>query len=96
MDLITVKNIFGPSHTMFVKIYLPLLSIFGFFGNLIVCIIFCSTTIHQTLMNSLIVSLAIADMLQFYTYFQWTEDRQGFQIQYLTLDTLLGSLGKFD
>ena len=22
-----------------------------------------------------------------YTYFQWTEDRQGFQIQYLTLDT---------
>ena len=23
----------------------------------------------------------------FYTYFQWTEDGQGFQIQYLTLDT---------
>ena len=23
----------------------------------------------------------------YYTYFQWTEDRQGFQIQYLTLDT---------
>ena len=22
-----------------------------------------------------------------YTYFQWTEDGQGFQIQYLTLDT---------
>ena len=22
-----------------------------------------------------------------YTYFQWTEDRQGFQIQYLTIDT---------
>ena len=28
-----------------------------------------------------------------YTYFQWTEDRQGFQIQYLTLDTLPRSLG---
>ena len=27
---------------------------------------------------------------QVYTYFQWTEDRQGFQIQYLTLDTWLG------
>ena len=23
----------------------------------------------------------------YYTHFQWTEDRQGFQIQYLTLDT---------
>ena len=22
-----------------------------------------------------------------YTYFQWTEDRQGFEIQYLTFDT---------
>ena len=29
----------------------------------------------------------------FYTYFQWTEDRQGFRIQYLTLDALPGSLG---
>ena len=26
-------------------------------------------------------------MLPFYTHFQWTEDGQGFQIQYLTLDT---------
>ena len=25
--------------------------------------------------------------IECYTYFQWTEDRQGFQIQYLTLDT---------
>ena len=23
----------------------------------------------------------------FFTYFQWTEDGEGFQIQYLTLDT---------
>ena len=59
-----MKNIFGPSYTMFLKIYLPLLAIFGFFGNLMVCIIFCSTTIHQSSMNSLIVNLAIADMLQ--------------------------------
>ena len=25
--------------------------------------------------------------LRFYTYFEWTEDGQGFQIRYLTLDT---------
>ena len=28
-----------------------------------------------------------ACMICNYTNFQWTEDRQGFQIQYLTLDT---------
>ena len=59
-----MKNIFGPSYTMFVKIYLPLLAIFGFFGNLMVCIIFGSTPVHKSLMNPWIVHLAIADMLQ--------------------------------
>ena len=30
-------------------------------------------------------------ILSLYTYFQWTEDGQGFQIQYLTLDIWPGS-----
>ena len=64
MDLLIMKNIFDPSYTMFIKLYLPLLAIIGFLGNLMVCIIFCSTAIYQSLMNSLIVNLAIADMLQ--------------------------------
>ena len=59
-----MKNLFSSSHTMFVKVYLPLLTIFGFFGNLSVCIIFGSSPIHQSSMNSLILNLAIADMLQ--------------------------------
>ena len=59
-----MKNMFGSSYTMFLKVYLPLIAIFGFFGNLVVCIIFCGTTIHQSSMNPLIVNLAIADMLQ--------------------------------
>ena len=64
MDLSTMKNIYGPSYTMFLKNYLPLLAMFGFFGNLLVCIIFCGTAIHESSMNPLIVNLAIADMLQ--------------------------------
>ena len=58
-----MKNKFGPGHTVFLKIYFPLLAIFGFFGNLMVCVIFGSTPTHQSSMNSLIVNRAVADML---------------------------------
>ena len=64
MYLPTTKNVFSSWQTMFIKIYLPLLAVFGFSGNLMVSVVYSSHKIHQTSMNTLIVNLTIADMLQ--------------------------------
>ena len=64
MDLLTTENIFDPRHTMFLKIYFLLLAVLIFFGNLIVCVIFCSNAIPQSSMNTWIFYLAIANMVQ--------------------------------
>ena len=64
IDLLTMENIFDPHHTMFLKIYVPLLAVLGFFGNFMVCIIFCSNAVHQSSMNTWIVNLAIADLVR--------------------------------
>ena len=38
------------------------------------------------------VKIGFIVLSMFYIYFQWTEDGQGFQIQYLTLDTWPGNI----
>ena len=60
-----MTNIFNPWQKTLIGILLSFLAIFGFFGNLIVCLTFSrSQHLQQISGNSLIANLAVADMLQ--------------------------------
>ena len=66
MDLLAINNTFSPWHEMFISILLSFLAIFGFLGNLTVCIVFGrGKDLSQSSVNILIFNPAKADMLQY-------------------------------
>ena len=64
MALPFVENDFSSWQRWLIGVVLSLLAIFGFFGNMTVCITFSRRKNLQTSTNILIVNLAIADILQ--------------------------------
>ena len=64
MAPVAVENTFNPWQKTLIIIVLSLLTIFGFLGNLAVCITFNRSKRLQTSAGSFIVNLAIADTLQ--------------------------------
>ena len=64
MAVLAVADLFNPSQRMVINIVISLLAIFGFIGNLTVCITFSRSKNLQSSANIFIVNLAVTDTLQ--------------------------------
>ena len=64
MAVLAVADIFNPQQRMAMSTVVSLLALFGFIGNITVCITFCRSKHLQSSANIFIVNLAITDTLQ--------------------------------